>query len=128
MTCKVNDRLNLYFTLINRGYDTNDRLKLYFTMIKWDYNTNDWLKFYFTVIEWDYNSNDRLKSLYTKKWDMKSIEWIQSFKIKTNDRRTKNERRTKVGINHRSNSEVPRPRFFFFFLLLLTYFTKMLLM
>ena len=49
MTCKVNDRLNLYFTLINRGYDTNDRLKLYFTMIKWDYS-----------------SNDRLKSPYTK--------------------------------------------------------------
>ena len=31
-----------------------------------------------------------------------------------------------VGIDHKSDSEVPRSRFFFFFLLLLTNFTKML--
>jgi len=76
MTCEVNDRLKLYFTLMERFYDTNERLKFILTTIKWDYDTNDRLKFILTMIKWDYGTNDRSKLALNKK--MRSLmveEW-----------------------------------------------------
>ena len=74
MTCKVNDRLKLYFTLMERDYGTNDHLKFYFKMIKWDYNTNYQLKFYFTMIKWDYDTNDQLKLALHKEMSSLMVE------------------------------------------------------